>query len=47
MFNFFKKKEKTDLEKVKELGLITEEEMLKLQLERIEKKLENLNKKKK
>lgn len=46
MFDFLKKKNtKENLEKALALGLITEEEMLRLQLERIEKKLRNLVKK--
>lgn len=48
-FNFFKKKVKNieSLEQAKLLGLITEEEMLQLKLERIKQKLKNLSKEKK
>jgi len=46
MFDFFKKKppikDPQGLEKAKELGLITEEEFLKLEISRSEKKLEDL-----
>lgn len=49
MFEFFKKKTtKENLEKALAFGLITEEEMLRLELERIQKKLKKfLNKKEK
>lgn len=46
MFDFFKKKPPAEdpqgLEKAKELGLITEEEFLKLEIWRSEKKLKDL-----
>ncbi|GAH97410.1 unnamed protein product [marine sediment metagenome] len=46
MFDFFKKKppikDPQGLEKAKELGLITEEEFLKLEIWRSEKKLKDL-----
>jgi hypothetical protein len=46
--NFFKRKYNLEgLEKAKAMGLISEEEMLELQLERLEKKLKELIAKKK
>lgn len=49
MFNYFKKKQKItlddELEKAKKLGLITEGEQLRLQFDRIEKKLKDYEEK--
>lgn len=48
MFKFFKKKmPKENLEKALALGLITEEEMLQLELERIKQRLKDIIKKRK
>lgn len=47
MFNFRKKTNITDLEKAKELGLITQEEFLRLKRDRAIKELENFENSKK